>query len=325
MSAQFFSALGLPEPTVHLDVGSGTHGAQTARILERYEGWLLQQPTVPDATVVVGDVNSTVACGLASVKLQIPVVHVEAGLRSFDRRMPEEINRILTDAMSALLLVSDPSGVPQLLAEGHPQERIHLVGNVMIDVLMGELERARALPLCADLGLTPGRYALCTLHRPSNVDDPTTLRRLVEALGVIARQMPVVFPVHPRTRTHLSTTGLLGVLESAGVRLLPPQGYHEFLCLSSQSKLVITDSGGLQEETTVLGIPCLTMRENTERPITVSEGTSTLVGQDTALLLRLVDDVMAGRYKAPQRPALWDGAAGARVGDAIASFLMSPR
>lgn len=322
MSDLFFEQLNLPKPDVHLEVGSGSHGAQTARILERYESWLLEQETKPAATLVVGDVNSTVACALASTKLHVPVIHVEAGLRSLDRAMPEEINRVLTDAISELLLVSEPSGLEHLRHEGRPEDAIRLVGNVMIDVLKAQLPKARELRVLADAGVEAGGYVLCTLHRPSNVDEPAQLERLARALLAIARQLPVVFPVHPRTRGRLDSAGLLEELESAtGVRLLEPQGYLEFLSLSSQARVIVTDSGGLQEESTVLGIPCLTMRENTERPITVSEGTSTLVGTDTEKLVALVDEVLAGRYKQGRAPELWDGCAGERVGVEVAAFL----
>jgi UDP-N-acetylglucosamine 2-epimerase (non-hydrolysing) len=324
MSDLFFRQLGLPAPDVHLEVGSGTQGEQTAKVLSRYEAWLIKADPRPAATLVVGDVNSTLACTLASVKLGVPAIHVEAGLRSFDRTMPEEINRVLTDAIAELLLVSEPDGVENLLREGRPTSAIRLVGNVMIDVLLAQLPAARALRQPEALGLVPRQFVVWTMHRPSNVDVPATLGSLVATLARVAERLPVVFPVHPRTRGRLEATGLWQKLEqSPGVRLTPPLGYHEFLGLSSEAKLIVTDSGGLQEESAVLEIPCLTLRENTERPVTVSSGTSTLVGADVALLERLVDDVLTGRYKHGSAPALWDGQAGIRIGAEVIRFLNS--
>jgi UDP-N-acetylglucosamine 2-epimerase (non-hydrolysing) len=325
MSDLFFKQLGLPNPDVHLEVGSGTQGQQTARILSRFEEWLLQVEPKPLATLVVGDVNSTLACGLASVKLGVPLIHVEAGLRSMDRTMPEEINRVVTDAIAELLLVSEPSGLDNLRHEGRPDSAMFLVGNVMIDVLKAELPIARDLKQPEKMGLTPGGYVLWTMHRPSNVDDPQILGEIVTSLVRIASRLPVVFPVHPRTRGRLEAAGLWAKLAAApGVVLSQPLGYLEFLSLSSQAQLIVTDSGGLQEESTVLGIPCLTLRENTERPITVSEGSSTLVGRDVKLLEKLVDDVLAGRYKRGHAPDHWDGKAGQRIAEVVARFLGSP-
>jgi UDP-N-acetylglucosamine 2-epimerase (non-hydrolysing) len=274
------------------------------------------------ATLVVGDVNSTLACGLASVKMGVPLIHVEAGLRSFDRTMPEEINRVLTDAIAALLLVSEPAGLENLRREGRPESSIRMVGNVMIDVLQAELPIARALAQPEKMGVAAGQFALWTMHRPSNVDDPATLADIVAALARVGSRLPVVFPVHPRTRARLEAAGLWTTLDDApGVLLSDPLGYLEFLSLSSQARLIVTDSGGLQEEATVLGIPCLTLRENTERPITVSQGTSTLVGRDVALLVSLVDDVLAGRYKQGSAPDSWDGHAGERIAREVVRFL----
>jgi UDP-N-acetylglucosamine 2-epimerase (non-hydrolysing) len=322
MSDLFFEQLGLPKPDVHLEVGSGAQGEQTARILSRYEDWLLKVDPKPLATLVVGDVNSTLACGLASVKLGIPLIHVEAGLRSFDRTMPEEINRLATDAIADLLLVSEPNGLENLRREGHTGDSVRMVGNVMIDVLKSELPLARELKQPEKLGLTPGTYALWTMHRPSNVDDPQVLTSLAEAMIHIGQRLPVVFPAHPRTKARLEAAGLWTRLgETQGVHLGPPLGYMEFLSLSSQARLIITDSGGLQEESTVLGIPCLTLRENTERPITVSMGTSTLVGRDAQLLEKLVDDVLTGRYKQGAAPDDWDGRAGERIAQEVVKFL----
>lgn len=322
MSDRFFAQLGLPEPDVHLEVGSGTHAQQTARVLERYESWLMSADPRPDATLVVGDVNSTVACALASVKLGIPVIHVEAGLRSFDRTMPEEINRVLTDAISDLLLVSEPSGVDNLLREGRPEGAIRLVGNVMIDALVLQLQAARDLGQPEKMGLRAGEYAVWTLHRPSNVDEPGALAQVVDALLRTARRVPVAFPVHPRTERKLRELGLEPALaEDPQVILTPPLGYMEFLGLSSQARLIITDSGGLQEESTALGIPCLTLRSTTERPITIKEGTSTLVGSNWTLFDSLVSDVLEGRYKQGSCPRLWDGRAGRRVAKEVGEFL----
>ncbi|WP_372716755.1 non-hydrolyzing UDP-N-acetylglucosamine 2-epimerase [Novipirellula sp.] len=324
MSDSFFRQLGLPHPDVHLSVGSGRQGEQTAKILDSYERWLLDCEQTPAATLVVGDVNSTVGCALASAKLQIPVIHVEAGLRSFDRRMPEEINRVVTDAISELLLVSEPSGRVNLLKEGKPDESIRLCGNVMIDVLRSQLDAATALDPLRKMGLTENQYAVWTMHRPSNVDDPEQLRRFVDAMIQISQPLPVVFPVHPRTRNRLETLGLWQTLEATSTILATdPLSYHELLGLTSKAKVIITDSGGLQEEATALEIPCLTLRENTERPITVDEGTSVLVGHDVGLLVKLVNDVIENKFKQGKCPQLWDGSAGRRVGTEVATFLAS--
>ncbi len=322
MSDVFFNELGLPAPDVHLGVGSGSQGDQTARILAKYEQWLLDAGNSVCATLVVGDVNSTLACSLASVKLNIPVIHVEAGLRSGDRSMPEEINRLLTDAIADLLLVSEPSGVANLLREGRPPSATHLVGNVMIDVLTAQLPKARTLNCPARFGLDPGGFALWTMHRPSNVDRADTLRSMIASMHRIAKDLPVVFPVHPRTQARLQTLGLLQDMEAnPRIHLSPPIGYLELLSLSSSARMIITDSGGLQEEATALMVPCLTLRANTERPVTVTEVTSTLVGTDTDLLERLVSKILAGAYKTGSVPDLWDGAAAPRIVECIAAFL----
>lgn len=322
MSDLFFRQLGLPEPAVHLEVGSGSQAEQTAKVLTRYAAWLLAADRRPAATLVVGDVNSTLACTLASVKLGVPVIHVEAGLRSFDRTMPEEVNRVVTDALAELLLVSEPTGVANLLHEGRPESAIKLVGNVMIDVLEAQLSAARALRQPEALGLLPNDFAVWTMHRPSNVDVPETLAAIIAALMRIARRTPVVFPAHPRTKARLEAAGLWQTLAAApGVRLTGPLGYLEFLSLTSQARFVVTDSGGLQEESAALEIPCLTLRENTERPCTIVEGTSTLVGSDVALLEKLVDEVLVGRYKQGRRPPLWDGHAGPRIAAEVFGFL----
>jgi len=321
MTDVFFQELGIPAPDVHLDVGSGSHGAQTARILERYEARLLTDP--PRATVVFGDVNSTVACALAAVKLGVGVVHVEAGLRSLDRSMPEEINRLLTDAIADLLLVSEPSGLEHLEREGIAADKVRLVGNVMIDTLLQRLPAARARRATRPLGLEGRPYGFVTLHRPSNVDDPATLGRLLDLLDELSSRLPLVFPVHPRTLASAHRAGLEPRLAPGNPRLvcLGPTPYLETLSLVAEASLVLTDSGGLQEETSVLHVPCLTLRENTERPVTVSRGTSRLVGNDPARIRGAFTDVLEGRWPPGGDIPLWDGRAGARVAGAIADWL----
>ena len=318
MSEVFFRDLGIREPDVSLGVGSGTHGEQTARILAAYEDHLLR--TRPDAVVVVGDVNSTMACTLAAVKLGIPVAHVEAGLRSFDRGMPEEINRLVTDTLADLLLVSEPAGEQNLRREGIADGRIRYVGNVMIDTLVRELPAARMLAVATRLGLPASGYAYVTLHRPSNVDDPARLARLVAMLGALGARLPVAFPMHPRTRERLRAAGLEVLLsEAPGVLALEPLGYRDSLLgLMAGARLVLTDSGGVQEETTYLGVPCLTLRPNTERPVTVSLGTNTVVGEEIERVLPLAEEVMAGRYRTAQPIPGWDGRAAERVVAALA-------
>lgn len=321
MTGVFFAELGIPAPDVHLEVGSGSHGAQTARILERYEAHLMANP--PNATVVFGDVNSTIACALAAAKVGVPVAHVEAGLRSFDRSMPEEINRLLTDAVSDLLLVSEPSGVTNLDREGIPQDKIRLVGNVMIDTLHAWLPAARGREVPKRLGLSPGRYGFVTLHRPSNVDDPATLVRLLDLLHALADDLPLVFAVHPRTRAAARQAGYGDLLARThgGVVYLGPQPYVDTLSLVADAALVLTDSGGLQEETAVLGVPCLTLRQNTERPITLELGTSRLVGNDSERIISAYRDVLNGRWPKARAIPLWDGQAGARVAAELTAWL----
>ena len=321
MSGVFFAELGIPAPDVHLEVGSGPHGAQTARVLERYEAHLRTAPAA--ATVVFGDVNSTLACSLAAAKLGVPVVHVEAGLRSFDRSMPEEITRLVTDAVSDLLLASEPSGGANLRREGVPEAKLRLVGNVMIDTLVAHLPAARARALAAAHSLPPRGYGLVTLHRPSNVDDPDTLRALIGLLEELARELPLVFPVHPRTAAAAERAGLAGRLRADGspLRCLPPLSYLDNLSLLASASVVLTDSGGVQEETSFLGVPCLTLRENTERPVTVELGTNRLVGSAPPRIRAACADVRAGRWPAGQPIPLWDGQAGARVAHEIADPL----
>lgn len=312
MSDVFFEQLGIGKPDLYLGVGSGSHGAQTAKILAAYEEELIKAP--PRGVIVVGDVNSTMACTLAGVKLGIPVAHVEAGLRSFDRAMPEEINRLVTDCIADVLLLSDPSGEANLKREGVASDRIEFVGNVMIDTLVQQLPRAKALNVLSDVGVTAGQYSYVTLHRPSNVDDPGRFTELLLALSACAQRIPVVFPIHPRTRSKLEVFGLWAQLAAnANFKLLPPQGYLESLALMASSRLAITDSGGIQEETSFLGIPCLTVRPNTERPITVELGTNTIVGDRLPELRSLLDEVLAGRYKSGQPIPGWDGHASERI------------
>lgn len=316
MSDVFFSQLAIPEPDVHLGVGSGPHGAQTARVLEAFERHLAGVEGGSGGVVVVGDVNSTMACALAAVKLGVPVAHVEAGLRSFDRTMPEEINRVVTDAVADLLLVSEPAGERNLRAEGVPPSRVRYVGNVMIDTLVHELEAARALPLPAEV--RDGPYVYVTLHRPSNVDEPGRLAEMVAFLRRVAERAAVVFPLHPRTRARLEGSGLLGRLGEGGrVLLSDPFAYRESLRLISGARLVLTDSGGIQEETSYLGVPCLTLRPNTERPVTVEMGTNTVVGSDLLLAERLAGEALEGRSRRGQPIPGWDGRAAERVVDEL--------
>ena len=321
LSEIFLSELEMPPPDISLEVGSGSHAVQTARVLERMEKVLLNGPVGGgkfDWVVVVGDVNSTMAAALAAAKLGIRVAHVEAGLRSFDRTMPEEINRIVTDSISSLLLVSEQAGIDNLMREGHSPTCVKLVGNVMIDTLYRMLGRAKALPIVDELCLQSGHYGVLTMHRPANVDDPATLTALVEVLIEISEEIPFVFPVHPRTNKALIQSGLRVRMERAsGLRLLGPLGYLSFLSLTSQARVIITDSGGLQEESTVLGIPCLTLRSNTERPITVTSGTSSLLGNDAGALQNALQAVLSGRYKSSTCPTLWDGHAAERIAESL--------
>jgi UDP-N-acetylglucosamine 2-epimerase (non-hydrolysing) len=318
LSDVFFRQLEIRSPDVRLGVGSGPHGAQTARILMAYEECLLGSDPRPRGVVVVGDVNSTLACSLAAVKLGIPVAHVEAGLRSFDRSMPEEINRVVTDALAELLLVSEPAGELNLRNEGVSASRCHYVGNVMIDTLVHELPKARALDVLAGLGLRETAYCYVTLHRPSNVDQADQLERVVRLLESVCRQLPVVFPVHPRTRQRLQEFGLAQRLDHVkDLKSLPPLGYHESLALIERSRFVLTDSGGIQEETSYLGIPCLTLRRNTERPATVTLGTNTVVGDACEDALPLVAAILGRTYKRGTAIPGWDGHAAERVAESL--------
>ncbi|HST36402.1 MAG TPA: UDP-N-acetylglucosamine 2-epimerase (non-hydrolyzing) [Allosphingosinicella sp.] len=303
MSADLLRDLGLPEPDHHLGVGSGGHAEQTGRVMIAYGAVAEAQP--PDWLVVVGDVNSTVACALVGTKLGIPTVHLEAGLRSRDRAMPEELNRLATDVLCDVLWTPSPDADRNLLAEGIPETRITRVGNIMLDSFEMSRPAIEAADAPGEMGLTHGGYAVVTLHRPSNVDDPAQLGRLAEALAAVQARLPIVFPVHPRTAARLADAGLDGTLARAGVRLIEALPYIRFMSLMMGAGAVITDSGGLQEETTYLGIPCFTLRENTERPITVEEGTNLLVTRET--LPGLVKAALARGDAAPRRPEYWDG------------------
>jgi UDP-N-acetylglucosamine 2-epimerase (non-hydrolysing) len=336
MSRLFFDELGIPRPEIDLGVGSGTHAAQTAEVMKRFEPVLAS--VRPDCILVVGDVNSTIACALTASKLGVKVVHVEAGLRSFDRSMPEEINRLLTDAISDILFTTEKSAEVNLLREGVDPERIFFVGNVMIDTLVKNVEKAKGSDVLYRTGLLSGMaagaaappaahgspppevppYAVLTLHRPSNVDDPSTLSGIIEALAEAAGPIPVVFPAHPRTVKRTEEFGLGRLLSKKpasgpGIFLTEPLGYLDFLHLMANSRVVLTDSGGIQEETTILGLPCVTLRENTERPVTLIEGTNRLVGTDKDKIITAVTDALEGRFSRGRVPDLWDGRASERI------------
>jgi UDP-N-acetylglucosamine 2-epimerase (non-hydrolysing) len=309
LSDVFFEELGLRAPDLHLGVGSGTHAQQTAEVMVALEPVVAE--LAPEVMVVVGDVNSTMAAALVAAKAGVRLAHVEAGLRSGDRSMPEEINRIVTDRLSDVLLAPSPDAVANLRAEGRSPADIHLVGNVMIDTLLANLDRALDPNRFARFAVEEGGFALVTLHRPGNVDDPDVLAGLLEALAVVSEQLPVLFPVHPRTRPLVDELGV-----APGVRLLEPLGYLDFVGLEARAAVVLTDSGGVQEETTVLGVPCLTLRDTTERPITVEEGTNRVVGRDPRVIVQEVQRVLHEGVRA-RRPALWDGRAAARIAEVL--------
>ena len=318
MSEVFFEQLGIPAPDVKLDVGSGTHGQQTSRIIERFETALSELR--PDCVVVYGDVNSTLAVAIVCAKALVPVAHVEAGLRSFDRTMPEEINRLLTDQISDLLFTPSEDESYNLQKEGIASDKIHPVGNVMIDSLV------RFLPYAKDRlpqGI-PKRFALVTLHRPSNVDDVGWLSEFLNTLDEISRDIPILFPMHPRTRARMNEAGIALAHDGSNLRILDPAPYIEFLGLQSRATVVITDSGGIQGETTFLGIPCLTVRENTERPITVSLGTNILIGRDSRHLQQELEVILAGKGKRGTVPPLWDGHTAERIAQVIIQFSLEP-
>ncbi len=317
MSDSFFDDLGMPKPDVHLGVGSGSHAVQTAKIMTEFEPVVLREK--PDWVLVVGDVNSTIACALVCAKLGVKVAHVEAGLRSRDRAMPEEINRILTDSISDLLFTTSQDADENLRQEGIPAERIRFVGNVMIDSLMDHLKIAEASKIRVELGVVDRDYAVLTLHRPSNVDDRETLSGILDALISIAGTLPIIFPVHPRTRAKIEEFGFQERVSNSGIQIVHPLGYLDFMRLYSGARLVLTDSGGLQEETTVLGIPCITLRHNTERPITIKMGTNILVGTDPEKIKRAALDALEQKSKTSKGriPPLWDGKAAGRICDEL--------
>jgi len=308
MSDVFFRDLEIPEPDLHLGVGSGSQAVQTGKIMVAFEAILDKDK--PDLVLVVGDVNSTLACSVVSAKAGVPVAHVEAGLRSFDRTMPEEINRIVTDALSTYLFTTSPEAEENLRREGVAPEKIHFVGNVMIDTLLRFVEKAETSGVRKTLGLDGG-YALLTLHRPSNVDQAEPLRRIFRALETISRRIPIVFPIHPRTAKMLEEFGISSRIE--GLRITEPLGYLDFLHLEKHARMVLTDSGGIQEETTVLGVPCLTLRENTERPVTLTEGTNVLVGNDTHRIVEEATRILEGGPISRRVPRFWDGKASERI------------
>jgi len=318
MNDRLFADLGLEAPDINLEVGSGTHAQQTAEIMRRFEP--VVDDAAPSCVIVVGDVNSTLACSLVAVKKAIPVIHVEAGLRSFDRTMPEEINRVLTDQIADVLYTTERSAAENLRREGVAMPRVHFVGNVMIDTLKAGLQHAVPPAVVfannrVDMTLLGERrrFGFVTLHRPSNVDDRESLAEALTILGEVSHELPLICPLHPRTRANIERFGLWGLIDGRRTIALQPQGYLETLGLIRDATLVITDSGGIQEETTALGVPCLTMRDNTERPITVEQGTNIVVGRDRSLILRCVAEILAGVGKRGRIPELWDGRAAERI------------
>lgn len=319
MSELFFRDLGIPEPDINLEVGSASHAMQTAEIMKRFEPVVLEQK--PDWVIVVGDVNSTIACALVASKLGVKVAHVEAGLRSFDRGMPEEVNRVLTDSISDLLLVSEPSGLENLKKEGVADEKVRFVGNVMIDTLLKNRERAKSSKVLDELGVSSRKYAVITLHRPSNVDDVKNLAGILDAFDQIAKDMSLILPMHPRTRKNIAALGLKDRVEALTALKTPePLGYLDFLKLMSEAALVLTDSGGIQEETTILRVPCLTLRENTERPVTISEGTNRLVKPTRDSILTAYREQMARGLESCGTPKYWDGNAARRIAEIFEEF-----
>jgi UDP-N-acetylglucosamine 2-epimerase (non-hydrolysing) len=319
MNDRFFQDLGIAAPDFHLEVGSASHAVQTAEVMKRFEPII--EAEAPQSVLVVGDVNSTIACALVATKLGVPVIHVEAGLRSYDRAMPEEVNRVLTDQISDLLFTTERSAWGNLQKEGIAESRVHFVGNVMIDTLHRNLDRAGAP--AKTLNGYAGAYAILTLHRPSNVDDRPVLEKLLRTVAEINQRIPVVFPLHPRTRARIDSFGLGSLIEK--LTLMPPLGYLEMLGLMLSAKFVMTDSGGIQEETTALGVPCLTLRENTERPITIAEGTNTLIGTDMEKLRAVVDGIFTTGGKAGRVPEYWDGKAAVRMAAIIRQWLPGNR
>ena len=311
MSKVFFDDLELPEPDIYLGVGSGTHAEQTGKVIIGFEEVLFQGK--PDLVIVVGDVNSTLAGALAAVKLHIPVAHVEAGLRSYDRNMPEEINRLLTDAISDYLFTPSPDADENLRKEGIPEAKIFLVGDIMVDSLLYNREKAEQSQILSQLGLRQRGYALLTLHRPSNVDEKESLLRIIQALRELSQRLPIIFPIHPRTEKNIQNFGLTEFIKDKGIHFIKPLGYLDFLNLEINAKLVMTDSGGIQEETMVLNVPCLTLRNTTERPITITQGTNTLVGNSTDRIIEEAFSILDGKSKEGNCPELWDGKTAERI------------
>ncbi len=320
MSKVFFDDLGMPQPDIYLGIGSGSHATQTAKVMVEFEKVCKEHN--PSMVIVVGDVNSTVACSMVCAKEWIPCAHVEAGLRSFDREMPEEINRLITDAIANYLLTPSPDGDENLRNEGVSENRIIRVGNVMIDSLFNNLERSRNSTIHSNLNIEKRNYGVLTLHRPSNVDEKDAFTGIIGALEEIGNKIPLVFPLHPRTKNRAEQFGLTKRLESIpNIVITGPAGYLDFVALMAESKLVLTDSGGLQEETTALGIPCLTLRENTERPITVTEGTNTIVGNDPKVIIDAANEILENGGKAGRIPELWDGKTAERIVDFIQTVI----
>jgi UDP-N-acetylglucosamine 2-epimerase (non-hydrolysing) len=326
LNDQLFTDLELPAPDINLEVGSGSHAVQTAEVMKRFEPVMDQ--TRPSAVLVVGDVNSTLACSLVAAKKLVPVIHVEAGLRSFDRAMPEEINRVVTDQLADLLYTTERTAHANLAREGVASERIVFVGNLMIDSLHAALPKAvppaesvARAGLAPDILQSPKGFGVVTLHRPSNVDDPVVLGELLELLDEVSQRLPLIWPMHPRTRASIERAGLVRMLQRPRLLALPPQAYLEMVGLLGKATLVLTDSGGVQEESTALGVPCLTMRANTERPITIEQGTNTLVGRDRGLVLANVDEILTGGGKRGRVPELWDGQTAGRIAEHLAGWL----
>ena len=313
LSELFFEQLQMPEPDIYLRVGSGSHAAQTARIMVEVERSFLE--IKPDLVIVFGDVNSTMAAAIVAAKLCIKIAHIEAGLRSFDNTMPEEINRIVTYRLSDYLFVTEQSGLENLKNEGVPEEKIFFTGNIMIDSLVGNLEKAQNSDILNQLNLESGKYATVTMHRPSNVDDSEILAGLFKVLTSVSKIMPVVFPCHPRTKSRIEEHGLMKDVSSDNIHMIEPLGYLDFLKLQSDSRIVLTDSGGVQEETTYLGIPCVTMRDNTERPVTVEIGSNILCGSDPNRILNASNEILSGTQKDSDVPKLWDGQTAGRIID----------
>ncbi len=319
MSRLFFDELQIPRPDLNLEVGSGSHAQQTAEIMKRFEPVVVERN--PDMVLVVGDVNSTIACALVAIKLGVAVAHVEAGLRSFDTTMPEEINRVLTDRISDLLFVSEPSGLANLEREGVDLDKVHFVGNVMIDTLQFNRAKADQSSILTELGLAAGQFVVVTLHRPSNVDDPTVFGRILDVFEQVQADLPIVFPMHPRTRKNIEQMGFAARVEAMRqLRILEPLGYLEFLKLLAEAAAVLTDSGGIQEETTILKTPCLTIRENTERPVTLEQGTNHLVGTDPAKILAAYRSVRSNPVTDQPPPEKWDGQAAGRIAEVLAGW-----